>query len=198
MAEAMLGRLVRCFACEHRFVATPGPLPRPGRGRGEAAPPPPRPPEPRREDDEDEAAEDRRPFCPGCGRRISWEAVVCPHCGEEFEPEDEARGRKRRLITRVRRDCEPHRGRLIAGLGNFSLIVGGLSLCLFGVGALVSVPVGVAAWVMANHDLAQMRAGAMDPRGKAQTENGRTGAIVGVVLSLLFASFYAMLYLGRW
>jgi hypothetical protein len=124
--------------------------------------------------------------------------VVCPHCGEEFEPEDGTRGRKRRPISRVRRDCEPHRGRLIAGLGNFSLIVGGLSLCLLGLGALVSVPVGVAAWLMANHDLAQMRAGAMDPRGKAQTENGRTGAIVGIVLGLLFASFFAMLYLGRW
>jgi hypothetical protein len=197
MAEALLGQPVRCFACAHRFVATPGPPPRAGKGPRDLPPLLAPPWEPRGEDDEDEPAEDRRPFCPGCGRRISWEAVVCRHCGEELEPEDEGRARHHRLINRVRRDCEPHRGRLIAGLGNFSMIVGGLSLCLAGLGAIVSVPVGVAAWVMANHDLDQMRKGAMDPRGKTQTENGRTGAIVGIVLGLLFASFYAMI-LGRW
>src|SRR5919204_72989 len=82
----------------------------------------------------------------------------------------------------VRRDTEPHRGALIAFLGNVSMIAGGLSLCTGGLGAVFSVPLGVVAWVMANHDLEQMRAGLMDPRGQAQTETGRTGGVLGVVL----------------
>ena len=37
--------------------------------------------------------------------------------------------------------------------------------------------------------------GGMDPAGRSQTESGRTGGIVGVVLSLLFAAFFALMYL---
>jgi hypothetical protein len=42
-----------------------------------------------------------------------------------------------------------------------------------------------------------MRAGRMDPAGKAQTETGRTGAVVGIVLGLIFAAFYALVYLAK-
>ena len=70
MAESMLGQRVRCIACEHRFVAAPAPTPSPVQHR--AALP-----------DEDEDPKARQPFCPGCGKRVSWEVVRCPHCGEE-------------------------------------------------------------------------------------------------------------------
>jgi hypothetical protein len=85
---------------------------------------------------------------------------------------------------------------LILSLGNLSMIVGGLSLCSFGFGAVLSVPVGIAAWLMANRDLERMSDGLMDPLGRSQTQTGRTGAIAGVILGLIFGSFYALVYLA--
>jgi hypothetical protein len=192
VADALLGRRVRCFGCSQPFVATSTP-PRPPSPRREASPPPRRPGGPRAGDDE-RANGDHGPFCPGCGRRIGWADLRCPFCGEELEPEDE---RRRRIGDFIRRDYEPHRGALILSLGNISMIVGGLSLCMFGLGAVISVPLGILAWLMANRDLEDMREGRMDPRGKSQTETGRTGGIAGVILGLIFAAFYALVYLTK-
>jgi hypothetical protein len=185
-ADAVLGQCLRCSACGHAFVAAPSAV---------------RPPRPVAADplpalgDAAMGNGEGGPFCPGCGRRISWEASLCPHCGEELEPEDEEQ-RRRRGVEGLRRDYEPHRARLILNLGNLSLIVGGLSLCTFGLGALVSVPVGVLAWLMANRDLELMREGRMDPRGLSLTRTGRTGAITGIILGGLFAAFYALVILA--
>jgi hypothetical protein len=183
LADSFLGRRVRCIGCAHAFVAEPEPpaqplpgLPLPVRDR------------PVRQE---EAPRDLV-LCPVCHRPVGWEAPTCPYCGLELEPE-EVTARTERL---GRRDAEPHRGALLATLGNVSMIAGGLSLCLGGFGALVSVPAGLAAWVMAQRDLGLMRAGLMDARGRAQTEVGRVGGIVGLVLGLLFAAFYAFVYLG--
>jgi hypothetical protein len=189
MAEGLLGRRVRCIACQSHFVAEQGP-PQPPR----PAPPPPVPHRAaaKRQDENEEEA-DPRPFCPGCGRRVSWEVSRCPQCGEELEPERDFR-RRLRLGPWMRRDGLPHRGRLIAGLGTFGMVAGGLSLCLFGVGAVIAVPLGVTVWLMANHDLELMRSGEMDPAGRTQTENGRVAAIGGLVLGPLFAAFYALMY----
>ncbi len=193
VADALLGRRVRCFGCHYPFVATPA---RPGPPSWRSVPAVPRSP---LEPPADDEAGDRRrgPYCPGCGRRITWEDPCCPHCGEELEPEDDLPSGRRRAADEIRRDCEPHRGPLLVGLGNFSMIVGGLTLCTFGIGALVSVPVGVLVWLMANRDLEHMRDGRMDPRGKAQTETGRSGAIAGLLLGLIFAAFYTFVYLAK-
>ena len=195
MADALLGRSVRCFGCDHRFVATPD-RPAPPLWPREARPAPRPSGEPGAEEDE-LAKGARGPFCPGCGRRITWGDLSCPLCGEELEPEDDILRGRRRAAELVRRDFEPHRGPLIVSLGNVSMIIGGLSLCLFGAGAVVSVPVGVLAWAMANRDLERMRDGRMDPRGKAQTQSGRAGAIAGVLLGLIFAAFFAFVYLAK-
>lgn len=192
VADALLGRRVRCFGCGQPFVATADQPPPPPRRE---APPAPHPAGGPRADADELANGERGPFCPGCGRRITWTDLRCPFCGEELEPEDDARWQ--RMAELVRRDYEPHRGALIVSLGNVSMIVGGLSLCLFGFGAFVSVPLGILAWLMANRDLKLMREGRMDPRGKAQTETGRTGAIAGIVLGSIFAAFYALLLLAK-
>lgn len=196
MAEPMLGRRVRCISCAHAFVADPGADPAPSWAASPPAEPAPAPaPAPARarsSDEEFDTGRARRgPFCPGCGRSISWDVPACPHCGEELEPEA---GPRRRPFP-YRLDGEPHRGPTVAALGNISLITGGLSLCVMGLGALVAVPLGVLAWVMASRDLELMRTGAMDPEGRAQTENGRTCGVIGLVLGLLFAGFYVLLYL---
>jgi endogenous inhibitor of DNA gyrase (YacG/DUF329 family) len=183
MAEGLIGRNVRCLACEHRFVAAADP-PRPEV---------PRPPRPAAVADDSEPL----PFCPGCGRQIPWEVLRCPFCDEELEPETSfSRPPRRRDWPPQRLDCLPHRGKLIVTLGNVSLALGGLSLCTLGIAALVSVPLGVIAWVLASHDLEEMRAGRMDPQGKTATETGRTGGIMGAVLGLVFGAFFAVVYLA--
>jgi hypothetical protein len=200
-AEGLLGRRVRCFACDHRFVASAelpsaarrdawptggpagsagGPGGTPGSRTGS------RPP--------GEWGEEPLPFCPGCGRQVPWEVLRCPFCDEELEPET-APARRQPGGPPRRLDFVPHRGKLLVTLGNVSMALGGLSLCTLGIGALASVPLGITAWVLAGHDLKEMRAGLMDPRGKAATETGRTGGILGVVLGLIFGIFYAVVYL---
>jgi hypothetical protein len=82
-------------------------------------------------------------------------------------------------------------------MGNISLAVGALTLCTFGIGALISVPMGVTIWILAKQDLDEMRAGRMDPDGRQATENARTGGILGVVLGLMFGTFFAVVYLSH-
>ena len=200
-ADALLGQRVRCFACKHAFLATaeriapPQRHDAPGFPSGRLRDPARRLSVPH-DDEEDFDSGERDPFCPGCGRRIAWSDSRCPHCAEELEPENESHAARRQAIDRIRRDYEPHRGLLILSLGNVSMIVGGLSLCTFGVGAVVSVPLGILAWLMANRDLERMHEGRMDPRGKSQTETGRTGAIAGIILGGIFGAFYALLWLA--
>ena len=62
----------------------------------------------------------------------------------------------------------PHRATLILVLG-----ILGLVLCM---------PLGIAAWVMGNSDLAAMNRGEVDPTGRGMTEAGRVVGIVSVVL----------------
>lgn len=191
VADVLLGRRVRCFACRHSFLAqarpaTPPPL------RRDTPPPPRRPPR----DDEDPVSSEGGPYCPGCGRRIAWKDPACPYCGEELEAEDGPPPAWQWAADRIRRDYEPHRAALILTLGNLSMFIGGLSLCTFGLGAAISVPAGILAWVLAQRDLERMREGRMDPRGMAQTVTGRTAAAAGVILGVIFASFYALVYLA--
>jgi hypothetical protein len=202
MPEGMLGRRVRCFGCDNRFVAAaesaspPGlePLSRPSRvppTPTSADPSLPRPLPPAGNDEPG----DRRPFCPGCGRSVPWKARCCPHCGEEYDEGDATRDR--RLQPRFRRDALPHRGALLSTLGNVSLAAGALSLC-FGVAAVIGIPLGAAVWIMAQSDLNQMRAGSMDALGRQPTEAARVSAITGLILSLLFAAGYGAMFFTQW
>jgi len=202
MSESLLGRHVRCPGCDQRFVAQGEPEPSSKPSRPPPVPAPPRPGRQRpRTLDEAFPDEEFLPFCPGCGRRVRWESIACPHCGEELEEESHLarayrRGTRELSPIHLRRDGIPHRGKLIGRLGNACLILGGLSLCIAGLGAVVCVPLGITTWVLANSDLEQMRIGAMDPRGKQETESGRIGAIVGTVISMIFAGFYLLVYAG--
>jgi hypothetical protein len=83
----------------------------------------------------------------------------------------------------VRRDCAPHRGNLLRQLGRASGALGVLSMVLV-LPALVSIALGVAVCLLARHDLAQMRAGLMDPSGQDDTEVGYTDALCGLLFSL--------------
>jgi hypothetical protein len=86
----------------------------------------------------------------------------------------------------VRRDCEPHRGKLVLKLADASLLLGAFALCL-GFVAGLALACGVAAWGLASRDLGRMRSGLMDPRGQADTARGRTRARAGLALGLYAA-----------
>jgi hypothetical protein len=75
-------------------------------------------------------------------------------------------------------------------------VLGGLSVCLCGTSAVLSVPLGIVTWILASQDLERMRLGQVDRQGKELTETGRTGAILGIVLGLIFASCYVIYWLG--
>jgi hypothetical protein len=197
MTEGMIGKSVRCIACNERFAADPEVKPPPPPPRR-----PPRPPDlppdalPRQ--DEEELAPDGRPFCPGCGRRVNWEWTVCYNCGEPFDLAEDGRRRVRSQRNMPRRDCVPHRGPTVVTMGNITLAFGALSLCIFGLGVLVTVPLGVTTIVMATGDLGQMETGTMDRDGRTKTENGRTAAITGLVLGIVFSAGWGLFYWSHW
>jgi len=72
----------------------------------------------------------------------------------------------------------PHRGVLILVLGI--------------VGIVVCMPVGIAAWVMGNGDLAAMARGEMDPEGRGLTQAGKICGMVSVALWVLWFAIVAM------
>jgi DNA-directed RNA polymerase subunit RPC12/RpoP len=194
-ADTELGRHVRCFGCDFRFLATPDPP---------APDPPPRPPPASRSKSppapprfsEGEEDEDDQPFCPGCGRQVSWEVTACPHCGEEFEEEEApprlARPFRLDIALPLRRDGEPHRGNLLYWLGIASAITGGLSACTWGLLAIISIPLGLTVWVLARRDLRRMVDGSVDPQGLNYTRNARSAAIAGIAFGVLFAGIYLL------
>jgi hypothetical protein len=224
MLLASAGQRVRCISCGHGFDAAapaepppverlpplealPADAPQPRRDRE-----PPRKPEaeppwmdadrmpPHRLQlpiplrallDEDQEG---LPYCPGCGRRVRWEAFTCPFCEEEFEDDRDLRRQHRRRAGPPPRDTEPHRGPVIVNLGNISMTLGILSMC-GGLTAVAGLPVGIVGWVMANGDLEAMRIGTLDTRGRNQTEAGRTNAITGVIFCTIFASAWLLLWL---
>jgi ribosomal protein S27E len=66
---------------------------------------------------------------------------------------------------------------------------GGLVLTFGIIGILCCVPLGIAAWVMGASDLAEIRAGRMDPSGEGIT---RVGMILGIV-AVGFAILWVLL-----
>jgi hypothetical protein len=105
----------------------------------------------------------------------------------------------------VRRDCEPHRGPALRLLARAGLAVGGLAAALAGLTPLglayaphdpacfavaaAAAALAAAAWALAGgvwwgcrRDLALMRAGRMDPSGRARTAGARL--VAAAVLAL--------------
>lgn len=161
--------------------------------------------------------------CPACGRKLQVPAsfqgqkVQCPDCAHQFVTDlhaqsvqarppaaaplvDESPRRRpnddedefdddRDVHRPFRRADSPHRGGTILALGIISLVI-------FPYATVVCGPL---AWVMGNADLAEIRAGRMDPGGEGTVQAGRvlgmisTGLMVGIaVLGCLIFSFFVM------
>ena len=76
----------------------------------------------------------------------------------------------------------PHRGGMILALGILGIVI--CQIC------------GIIAWVMANSDLAEMRAGRMDPSGEGTTNAGKICGIVSVVLLVIGIGIGIMAMVG--
>jgi hypothetical protein len=190
-AEVLLGRRVRCPSCGEAFVAGAEPpsipplppRPEPLRSRTPALPPP----VPARRRDAESA---HVPLCPGCHRPVGWVVSRCPHCGEEFEEASPHAD----IPDLYRRDADPHRGPLWTTLANFSLLLTGLSPCLFGLPILVSLPLSLVTLLMAQQDLGDIAAGRMDTTGYAAVAAARNIAAVALFLSILMALVAGFIY----
>ena len=77
--------------------------------------------------------------------------------------------------------CAPP-GHLLGALGTLSLAVGVLA-AVFVVPLVAGLPLGLLTVTLAERDLARMAAGAMDPRGREETELARWRGQQGVLLS---------------
>ncbi len=212
MLLALTGQRVRCASCGHRFEIGAAEEPQVERLPPLEAVPVDDPPRPEAEPSWPEGDrypprrfnidvalrplledEEGLPYCPGCGRRVRWEAYQCPHCEEEFEDDSDLRRQRRRSGGPARRDTLPHRGSTIARMGTASLALGMFSIC-FGLTAVVGLPLGIIALVLANNDLEAMNNGVLDPRGRRETSSGRGNAIAGVVFCGLFAGTWLLLW----
>ena len=151
--------------------------------------------------------------CPGCGTKVRvpesllGKRVKCPSCnmiftaeapaaGFEEVPEDEPKSATPRRRPAPSDDDEeqddyeerrprrrwrqPHRGTTILVLGILSLV-----MC---------APLGIAAWVMGNNDLAAMRRGEMDREGEGTTQAGRICGMISSILMMAGCVIYALVF----
>jgi len=97
----------------------------------------------------------------------------------------------------VRRDCEPHRGKLLVGLGVVIVLLG-LGSCGCAPIGLVTLPLALGVWRLASADLARMDTGLMDPGGRRLAEQARWDAIAGAVLPVFGLWVWFCLVLTAW
>jgi len=142
--------------------------------------------------------------CPTCGARFTAQGAgdappsrePASHARElpSSEPPryDDDRGERRRRYADYdddygdegddfrrmrRRDLAPHRGGTILTLGILSIVFS-------------CVIIGPMAWVMGNTDLAEIRAGRMDPEGEGLTRAGQICGIIGTIFGILACLYF--------
>ena len=158
--------------------------------------------------------------CPACQRQLQvpetyfGQQVQCPECRQQFvaTPQadsvqtvppplksssappleyDEPRRRRRGRdddddldpdddLGNIRHSTVPHRGGMILAMG----LVGIVAF------PFVTFITGPMAWVMGNTDLAEIRAGRMDPSGEGLVQAGRVLGIISTLLLLLGVLFF--------
>ena len=91
---------------------------------------------------------------------------------DDDEDDGRSRRRRRRHSSAGRSYAVAHRGGMILAFGLISLLGG---IFIF----------GILAWVMGNSDLAEMRAGRMDPEGEGLTQAGRILGMVSKIIVLV-------------
>ena len=205
LPDDALSRPVQCPRCNATFVPTASPqqaaadvqvivekeevVPPPIRG----LPPPPAPLVPVvlssiRDTSLDDELDSGLERCPECHARTTRTMERCPACGARLNGSEPDKPWEQRGA--VRRDCEPHRGRLILALGRTSLclaIPGLLGVCFwaFAAASLLATGLGFTVTLMAKDDLEQMERKTMDSEGRQSTEAGQRAASIGMILGIV-------------
>jgi hypothetical protein len=93
----------------------------------------------------------------------------------------------------VRRDCASHRGPLLRWLATVALLCAALAgVCV--VPVVLSLPPGVTVLALAWRDLRCMRAGQMDPGGRALTRDAFVCALVALLVPILGWLLWTVLF----
>jgi hypothetical protein len=87
-----------------------------------------------------------------------------------------------------RRDLLPHRGSTVLVLGILSLVLMPIIIC-------AGLVLGPIAWIMGQHDLADMRAGRMDRDGQGSTNAGRICGMIATILCIVIVVGVAILWI---
>ena len=124
--------------------------------------------------------------CPFCREDVPREEVRCRYCGEAVDEEEGAIPHS----GTVRRDAEPHRGKVLLALGIVSLVLSGL----YGL-ALLGIPLGLTVWLLGRRDLRLMRTEEMDPQGAVLTRAGNACGLVGIVLGGIWLIAFTLVFL---
>jgi len=127
--------------------------------------------------------------CGKCSARYTAVDDRCPACGAAFYQDQDERPWER-ADAPLRRDCEPHRGPLLLSLGRASICLAapgllGVAFLPLTLAALLAFSSGLAASLMANHDLELMTRKEMDLDGERNTRTGQTCGSVGLVIGLI-------------
>ncbi len=180
--EELLGKKVQCPECKHTFTATGPEEIQINTGTTVSAPAPSKTPEwdkktssvtgKSRENDDDE--EERTPR----KRRRDRD--------DDEDDDDDRPRRRRRRSAMGGGNYMPHRGGMILAFGLISIITG---IFIF----------GIIAWIMGNNDLAEIRAGRMDPEGEGMTQAGKIIGMISTIMTfsgvLLCCGFYGCIFL---
>ncbi len=75
-----------------------------------------------------------------------------------------------------------------------SKVSGAVAACTCGFTALLSIPLGVVVWILAERDLRRMKEGLVDSSGDVLTRQARFHAMAGVAFGSCRAAFYICLY----
>ena len=162
--ENLLGKKVQCPECKHTFIATAPDSEDPAdktKVSTKSSPPPLKTPAwDKKAEDDDRDADKKK-------RRDD---------DEDDDDDDEDRPRRRSGRRSSRGGFAPHRGGMILALGI--------------IGIVAFQPLGIAAWIMGNTDLKEIRAGRMDPDGEGLTNAGRICGMIATILMIVSLVFF--------
>jgi uncharacterized protein YbaR (Trm112 family) len=173
--DELMGKKVQCPECKHTFTAEESTPTEVVSSTGTTASKPsaaPKSTAPKKaewdKDEEEEDTSSRKTKTPKKKPRAD---------DDEDEDDDDERRRRRRRSNYGGSDSRyaPHRGGMILAFGI-------ISLAMFAVFAPLALIFGPIAWIMGNADMAEIRAGRMDPTGESQVQTGR---ILGLISTLI-------------
>jgi predicted Zn finger-like uncharacterized protein len=169
--EDLIGKKVQCPECKHTFTAEES-TPTEVVSAAKSVPKPmsssaaKKKAEWDKDDDDEEDSRSRKSKAPSKRRRDDDD--------DDDDDDDRRPGRSRRSRYAGSRYA-PHRGGMILAFGIISMVS-------FVMGIPLAIIFGPMAWIMGNADMAEIRAGRMDPSGEGTVQTGRVLGIISTII----------------